>query len=614
MSKLTQCFKRVTIWSSKQIFIVFAAFLVYVLADGTTFSFGLYVDELLSTYNAKKRSTLWISILAALTQSVPLLLSPFVCWLTMKWGARYTALVGTLVSSIGYMVPFFSTRNSIIMPTIGYGLLLSSGLAFCYVPAYLTLPYYFEEDRGLATGLAVSGSGVGQVILAVLIKSCIMKYGWKGASLITGGVFLSMTISALAFKKPLTSSSPEENTKKIKIPQITISDDEQTTIVLKDVDIDEVLPRRRTRGMTMANILLATVPIRSTRGNTTTTMESIQKISQQSPPEKRRSSFTADRNFMRSKPRSYTISNEYAQQRFRSNTIAVPAIMLSSTFKRIEKFKPLQSSQKFSSVIIEKDHEQGFHSTNSLDEETTCPIAPKEYISNTLIAEENEEDAEEGEMNELDKEKEAAPVIQKDNWLFNGRFLLFCLSNFLLCLVIGVPYVFLPNYIREIFDGSTSYFASWALSNVGIASAIGQILLGYMHDRRLIEAWIMYTVAVILSGIALVLLALNEARYKPVVLISAFVFGLAISANYALQLLIIIDALTIDYMPKAFGSLQLCQGISTLIGIPLQGLYITLMRNVQNAYKYTFLSSGLIIILSGVIMFLWPLFKPYNKT
>ena len=52
------------------------------------------------------------------------------------------------------------------------------GLAFCYVPAYLTIAMcYFEDDRGLATGLAVSGSGFGQVALAIIIKACIIEYG-----------------------------------------------------------------------------------------------------------------------------------------------------------------------------------------------------------------------------------------------------------------------------------------------------------------------------------------------------------------------------------------------------------------------------------------------------
>jgi MFS family permease len=180
--------QRLRTWSSKQIFIVFAAFLVYVLADGTTFSFGLYVDRLINEYSQPKSNiVLRTSVIAALTQSIPLLLSPFVCWWTTKFGASTASLFGCILSASGYFLPsIFQFTETFWIPAIGYGCLLSVGLAFCYVPAYLTLPFYFEEDRGLATGLAVSGSGVGQVILAILIKACIIEYGWRGASLITG--------------------------------------------------------------------------------------------------------------------------------------------------------------------------------------------------------------------------------------------------------------------------------------------------------------------------------------------------------------------------------------------------------------------------------------------
>jgi MFS family permease len=133
----------------------------------------------------------------------------------------------------------------------------------------------------------------------------------------------------------------------------------------------------------------------------------------------------------------------------------------------------------------------------------------------------------------------------------------------------GVPYVIIPTYISETFLNQ-NYLASWTLSNVGIASALGQILLGYLHDRKIFSAWIMYTFAVIISGASLVILALF--RYKLTVLICAFLYGLAISANYALQVLIVIDALSMDNMANAFGILQFCQGVSTLIGIPIQGI------------------------------------------
>jgi MFS family permease len=195
------------------------------------------------------------------------------------------------------------------------------------------------------------------------------------------------------------------------------------------------------------------------------------------------------------------------------------------------------------------------------------PLAP------IASAEENSEEEEKSSSSSSLPPQEQIQIVEEslneNHWLLNGRFLLFCFSNFALCLVMGVPYVIIPTYISETFLNQ-NYLASWTLSNVGIASALGQILLGYLHDRKIFSAWIMYTFAVIISGASLVILALF--RYKLTVLICAFLYGLAISANYALQVLIVIDALSMDNMANAFGILQFCQGVSTLIGIPIQGI------------------------------------------
>jgi MFS family permease len=180
--------QRLRTWSPRQVFIVSAAFLVYVIADGTTLSFGLYVSQLIEEYSQSRADNVFrASTVAALIQSVPLLLSPLVCWCTSKFGASIASLIGCLVATTGYILPFaLQFSQTFWIPTIGYGVFLSVGLAFCYVPAYLTLPKHFEADRGLATGMAVSGSGVGQVLLAVLVRAYTIEYGWRGASLITG--------------------------------------------------------------------------------------------------------------------------------------------------------------------------------------------------------------------------------------------------------------------------------------------------------------------------------------------------------------------------------------------------------------------------------------------
>ncbi|CAF4647633.1 unnamed protein product, partial [Rotaria sp. Silwood2] len=396
-----------------------------------------------------------------------------------------------------------------------------------------------------------------------------------------GGLFLLMLISVVAFRQPASNSSPTSTISPTAIEHIECSTISPITVTVhEERSREEDTPAeqshaRRSRGMTIAQVLplfISSVPVR-----TGVTIPSIE------PSTVRRYSLNMRPRFptISTEPPSVNVTTMKTLKRNRANTIAVPlqtSRKLAESFERIRQPLYLLPLAPIASADEDSDEEKKSSSSSSLP---SPPIPTKQ-------------------TNKIEK------THKEKHWLLNSRFLLFCFSNFTLCLVMGVPYVIIPRYISETF-GNSGYLASWTLSNVGIASALGQILLGYLHDRKIFSAWLMYTLAVIISGASLIILALF--RYILVVLICAFMYGLAISANYALQLLIVIDALSIDNMANAFGILQFCQGVSTLIGIPIQGL----LRDHSDTYKLSFLTSGLIIILSGMIMLLWPCFASTNK-
>lgn len=55
----------------------------------------------------------------------------------------------------------------------------------------------FERNRGLAVGIATSGSTAGLLLLAPLIATMLEKIGWRGSYLILGGVSASLVLPAL---------------------------------------------------------------------------------------------------------------------------------------------------------------------------------------------------------------------------------------------------------------------------------------------------------------------------------------------------------------------------------------------------------------------------------
>ena len=60
------------------------------------------------------------------------------------------------------------------------------GLGFLYLPTLVSVGYYFDKKRALATGFSTCGSGIGTLVLAPFARYLLQKYGWKGAHFILG--------------------------------------------------------------------------------------------------------------------------------------------------------------------------------------------------------------------------------------------------------------------------------------------------------------------------------------------------------------------------------------------------------------------------------------------
>ena len=69
-----------------------------------------------------------------------------------------------------------------------------------HLPAVVTVNFYFDSRRSLATAIALCGSGVGGLILPPLVDDAIVTYGYKAAARL--GAFLTLlgVAAGLTFK------------------------------------------------------------------------------------------------------------------------------------------------------------------------------------------------------------------------------------------------------------------------------------------------------------------------------------------------------------------------------------------------------------------------------
>ena len=77
----------------------------------------------------------------------------------------------------------FSPSVPVLMLT--YGVLGGFGLGLIYLPAIISVGFYFESRRALATGISVCGSGVGTFLFAPLANYLISVSTWQVFVIVT---------------------------------------------------------------------------------------------------------------------------------------------------------------------------------------------------------------------------------------------------------------------------------------------------------------------------------------------------------------------------------------------------------------------------------------------
>jgi MFS family permease len=194
---LTRFKRELTQENLYKVLIILGSFIIYFIADGFSLSFGLFCVEFVK-YFERQDDEKSVFLTGALIQAIPLFLSPFVCFLIKKFSCRTVALIGSTLFFFGFILARYAVHNLIELNLV-VGFLTSTGLAMIYIPAYLIISFYFNERRALATGLAVSGSGLGVFAFSPLVAYLIREYGWRDAWLILGAICSHTFISALLF-------------------------------------------------------------------------------------------------------------------------------------------------------------------------------------------------------------------------------------------------------------------------------------------------------------------------------------------------------------------------------------------------------------------------------
>jgi MFS family permease len=117
-------------------------------------------------------------------------------WLLDRFEARIVMIVGALACGGAFLVA--SQVNS-LAPMIAVYLVLGVGISAATVlPAALVIANWFEARRGLAMGIAISGTTVGGMVMTLGASHVIQGWGWRAAYVALGTPMIVVAIPLVA--------------------------------------------------------------------------------------------------------------------------------------------------------------------------------------------------------------------------------------------------------------------------------------------------------------------------------------------------------------------------------------------------------------------------------
>jgi MFS family permease len=177
-------------------FVVAAAFVVTFTGFGSAYTFSSFVESLQRDFGASRGSvSLVFSFAGFLYFGLGVISGP----LADRWGARNLAALG--MGLVGLGLALASQAQTIVQVYAAYSIGVGAGVGCAYVPTLGAVQRWFVRRRGFASGLAVSGIGVGTLVMPPLATWLIANLGWRDAYLVLGivaaviGVGSSLLIS-----------------------------------------------------------------------------------------------------------------------------------------------------------------------------------------------------------------------------------------------------------------------------------------------------------------------------------------------------------------------------------------------------------------------------------
>jgi MFS family permease len=229
---------------------VFGATLSMLVAQGPVilYTLGLFIKPLNQDFGWDRASISAAGGLAAISSAIAI---PFVGWLIDRWGIR-PVLLPIIVLSASSIALIALTPNSVGVFMLLFAItgLLGSGQGPLGYAKCVSAR--FDDRRGLALGITMSGIGLGAALVPQYAQWLISNFGWRTAYVGLGLVTLMVAFPAVF----LFIDEPGKQKATTGIPRVPLSASENR---LPDLEVREALGGRRFWLIACALTLVSTV-------------------------------------------------------------------------------------------------------------------------------------------------------------------------------------------------------------------------------------------------------------------------------------------------------------------------------------------------------------------
>ncbi|XP_073981886.1 solute carrier family 16 member hermes isoform X2 [Rhodnius prolixus] len=563
--------------------------LINMLIPGTIKSFGVLFVEFLEVFETTPVAASWIP---ALCYFLYCSIGPLTTYLSIKFSYRAVTIAGGLSAAFGMILSCFAT--SIAYLYFSFGVMVGLGAGLSFPPGIYLVTSYFVKYRGLANGLAISGSAIGSIIFPPFLRLLLENFGYRGAVLIMGGFTLNVIVGALLYepvekhmkwikvKKELSNGSSMLNGKdeksftEIALPSIQGTEKNgETVLIIKpgsknEQETEQPLLGEPIRKMSGSGFKKSTVNMDNTclsrkvstcsyggrmlNGGSSTQIS--RKISAYNSPQAIGSTGQIARNY------------------------SVASNMSSSSFRYV-------STAFHGSTLV------GLHPEFSSNPNVVQ--SPKDEYSWFKCCR-NVEEPKEKEVLQEDKKPSVVLQLLKD-----PIYIIILISNASNAIGYVNFTILAPSYAVALgFDKAK---ASYLLSIIATTDLIGRIGGAALSDILRFDKRIYFVGGFLVSGIALAVLPLFSS-YTFIGACCAL-FGLASGTYVGITAVIMVDMLGEELLASSYGISLFVNGILQLIGPPICGI---IYQQIES-YSPIVFGLGIVLIIGAAVWVFVPFLR-----